>query len=870
MKNKIIALTLTFVLTFSVVSTPVYADVIGYVTTAGKAVNITQQAIQALGIDKMGEVGQGFSTFIKYLGKGIGTTNTILKFLGFGDGGEKHPTTTELMYAEIQEMHQEIQHIDSVVEKMSDELSDFKSEEEFRDIVNDVNRLNSEWNSFEQKNIQDGMQKRLKEYDWLIRDGVEIWCKNKTSDARIIEDIDNRELALMYEDNGDLVYTRENGIPSEKSGYKSIVLKSKCFPEKYTSWTMDAYNDVLGKSIRDNVSNALKNGNVDEYITVHNYPIFTSAGWNNASDTEKEEALNQLCIDANNVLLFRISVGMINQNSDFVRDTIDTFNNYCTNLIGKRNTGFDAFIQALYLTNGFEGELKDSYNTFCNEMVVMTGEFATFALDVIGKSDKATKRETDPGSDANIAAQNWLNVADVLKGAIDNGLTGNDDYCYQTGNRVDIIPLTFTFGIKCSYKGDYNVTKTEVTEVAAIPQCNDEFHHNTLWDIGFKYNGDVMSNTIPSNKAQALNYLYLSKNGTGKANFREYLEDNCSKTFYHNYDCVTSQYLAGVDPNAADLTSADNNLLVSSVNDDYDIGVPINNPKYGDINQKLVQTKKKVYGKVIDISTGKINNNAVIGAIVFGKTPDHMGFYMKKYLDTAPSGYVSSYSDCNFDTGGKYFTARNRSRQYFTLVYHDESRKEPTSRNLASVTTQEVDPENINISELGQDYDPIDSLEFTLATRGMRDIARDEIEKAAGKKSKRSDDVKKLVKKAYKKIDYVPTSAEVQAFRIQYSYLIKETKKINKIRITKKSVVSTKSGKLKLKKAKYDGKYIKKYDIYRSTKKSKGFKKIASITKNSGKSFTFKDKKKRRYGRTYYYKVKGVVKLNDGTSVHTR
>jgi fibronectin type 3 domain-containing protein len=54
------------------------------------------------------------------------------------------------------------------------------------------------------------------------------------------------------------------------------------------------------------------------------------------------------------------------------------------------------------------------------------------------------------------------------------------------------------------------------------------------------------------------------------------------------------------------------------------------------------------------------------------------------------------------------------------------------------------------------------------------------------------------------------------------------------------------------------------YQIYRSTKKSSGYKKIATTTKRK-----YKDTRSLKSGKKYYYKVRGYRKVN-GKTVYTR
>lgn len=92
-----------------------------------------------------------------------------------------------------------------------------------------------------------------------------------------------------------------------------------------------------------------------------------------------------------------------------------------------------------------------------------------------------------------------------------------------------------------------------------------------------------------------------------------------------------------------------------------------------------------------------------------------------------------------------------------------------------------------------------------------------------------------------------------------------DTSKIGlKISIGKTKLKSAKkSGKKKIKLKWSKVKNATGYAIYRSTKKTKGYKKIKTIKGN--KKFTYTDGKKLKRGKTYYYKIKVCRKVAGGT-----
>ena len=105
---------------------------------------------------------------------------------------------------------------------------------------------------------------------------------------------------------------------------------------------------------------------------------------------------------------------------------------------------------------------------------------------------------------------------------------------------------------------------------------------------------------------------------------------------------------------------------------------------------------------------------------------------------------------------------------------------------------------------------------------------------------------------ANSKGDYFCPSGMVYNFSVNYNgyskLIVKQTEKITKVKAVKKKTT------INCKKINY----ASGYEVYRSTKAKKGFKKIGTTT---AKSTTFVDKKAKA-NKVYYYKVRAFVKVN--------
>ena len=106
------------------------------------------------------------------------------------------------------------------------------------------------------------------------------------------------------------------------------------------------------------------------------------------------------------MLNYRNSVIVVNTDTSFVRNAISCFDNYCTNLTGTQKYGLDALLQSIHLSHGFEGQARQNLENVLGGLTVRTSEYATFALDLIGKADSITKDPENPQSQVNTTVNN--------------------------------------------------------------------------------------------------------------------------------------------------------------------------------------------------------------------------------------------------------------------------------------------------------------------------------------------------------------------------------------------------------------------------------------------------------------------------------
>lgn len=86
-------------------------------------------------------MGAAFSSFTSYLSKGLGYTNTILKFFGLGKKKIVSPTLEELIYREVVSMHNELNEMSQKLDMLTNDFANFEAEVEFKNLMQESDKL---------------------------------------------------------------------------------------------------------------------------------------------------------------------------------------------------------------------------------------------------------------------------------------------------------------------------------------------------------------------------------------------------------------------------------------------------------------------------------------------------------------------------------------------------------------------------------------------------------------------------------------------------------------------------------------------------------------------------------------------------------
>lgn len=716
-----------------------------------QAVDTTDDVVASSGIDNVGGFLQGMANFSSSVYYVLSAANIVMDWLGYGSSSSTQSLCMQ-MYRELTAIHEELDMLNTKINNITNNLSKFWADTKFDSRLDKASEYKNRWNSFEEKYLQNGLDNLLDEYNWKLRSGFEKWATDKNGNSRNANGIDNESIYILY--NTDYVTGKETILYSKDNYNDADLLKNadrvqdernrdrmsgrdpqevlerektdpyftyiripkELVPKAYSDWDINTYKDRFKSGLATNIVEDLKNPAYLQKFNDSNSYVLDYQEWPNFSDEKKQQVLDKVTEDAFSVLTYRI--GAIEINSDggtFARNVISGFNNYCTNLTGKTEQGLDALLQSIYLINSFEGEAKDDINSYCGLMALKTAQYATFAIDVIDKSNMTIKDESDESSDLMKVANNWVKSISVIDAAHKNGIKGYDDFCYVTNSRISVLPVDMY--MRFSYKTDSSGNKNnggyrmEISEVTpqisyildGVSHYDDEkgWWQETLIPqyIG-KYEKDIYSNMIAQQPCMLIDLYYLSK-GQGEG-FTSYLKKYCKCADGSNTDLskIEGSLMTSCSNAPQDVLSVDNDLTMHETWYHYGSnGWPEvsgnRNEKWGNINNSSYNFNKKMTAEFLDVNTGEPKTDQTVVAYCKSNKNDNSNF-----LRMATYGR-SCYEKLNFPEKGRNTCIGLGTRNY-VLVKEDIPSNNLLKANNLSYRTSTL-----------TSYNPFDSLNET-------------------------------------------------------------------------------------------------------------------------------------------------------------
>ena len=336
---------------------------------------------------------------------------------------------------------------------------------------------------------------------------------------------------------------------------------------------------------------------------------------NEYNTSSKQAMLENYADNVLNTVIYKIACDVMTANNSWVAQVISTYSQYCNNLL-QRDSGINAFLNYIFLTHAFEGEVSGDIINFLEGMIAQAGFYGSFVLTCAGQDNLQTTAAKEQ------LQEYFSNTVENLDAKKNEAVTGHDNYCYVTGTILSADSINISSKMYVHRANNNAYTGCDVSS----------------WEV-----------TVPS----IVNSVYLpiiyrqyTKFPNGTNSFGEYLHkygvqvDNSNKTYLTQYSGVqTFAFSEGISMLSYRFI-ADGSYFSPSTWYRIDVGTG------SKVEQKYYEAHDKVMGDLFDSSNGSQSINTMIaGRAFYGEShnawtyDEAYGFSSEGVTRDTPAGY---------------------------------------------------------------------------------------------------------------------------------------------------------------------------------------------------------------------------------------
>ncbi|MBQ9015586.1 MAG: fibronectin type III domain-containing protein [Firmicutes bacterium] len=391
----------------------------------------------------------------------------------------KDPTQVALgeILQTVKDIQTQLNEMDQKLDDINKQLVSIAVRQEEKDRNNKATTMLKYWRDFNTQ-YSEPLDNKINEYKGKINEGIRAWWKESSHDG----------VRLLYTDGGVkkdtiidgyiLTYSRNaynDGFPDVSdngdvvSRVFSIGVPGEWIPDTANmTFNINSYQEDFEAKMTENFIQAADQKKLDART------IWWMV-WEGASQEYKTRLAKKYAHEIMNTLLYHIACDTMSDNDAWVISVTNAYENYCKNIL-EQDSGVNAMLNAMYLTHGFEGEIKQDITDFCDKMAVKAGVYGEFALTCAGQDSlqSITNRQE-------IQAL-FADTVTSLYDKKDKALTGHDNYCYVTGTLVEHAKIyaesSLTMKNKSGGYRGYEKTDWKIT----VPNILDNVYTQVLFN----------------------------------------------------------------------------------------------------------------------------------------------------------------------------------------------------------------------------------------------------------------------------------------------------------------------------------------------------------------------------------------------------
>lgn len=401
--------------------------------------------------------------------EGAGGVIGILQMAGI----IKDPTEEMLaeILTEVKNIQEKLEAMDKKLDDLNTQLIGVAASIEEKDRSNKAASMLKNWDDFN-RDYCETLDTYIEEYQAKVVVGIQDWWKNEEKDGvRVIYHmIDNApQLTYSSSDYSAVLETADNGESIDQDC--SFKVPAEYIPDTIALGTFDVnkYQSLFTGAMAAKFIEAANGEKLDANENFY-------AAWKELDDTAKTEKANAYAADILNSQIYVTACNVMSASHEWVTDVRAAYRNYNNHILSK-NSGINAELNAMYLTHGFEGEIRSDIEEFCDAMIVKAGVYGQFALTCMGQDKLMTIQNRQE------VRTMFLNTVNKLSEKKKLAVTGFDNFCYITGTRVDFDTVELSSKMSVTTFGSSTLTGFTKTDWdVTIPNYLNNIYSQVLYD----------------------------------------------------------------------------------------------------------------------------------------------------------------------------------------------------------------------------------------------------------------------------------------------------------------------------------------------------------------------------------------------------
>lgn len=444
---------------------------------------------------KMSEIGEMLTRFGGVASMASGVIS-ILQFAGV----IRDPAMVALgqILDGMKNMQDQLKLMDQKLDGIANDLITIQANQEIKDRAANARTLLVSWRTFNTQ-YQEPLDDQIDEYEAMINQGIKDWWGQKNHGSlRVL--YTRKPLAGKGPDltfskaayGKDFPKSSDNGEPVDSN--LSFGLPAAYLPVTTAlgEFDVNTYRDVFETSMAEGFMKAAAARKLDAG------KAFYDAWAALPDDAARKEKARQYAVDILNTQIYHVSCDVMSSNDGWVTKVTSNYKKYCNN-VKMADSGVDAMLNSMILTHGFQGEIRDRLEEFCDAMIAEAGLYGQFAMSCADQDNMQTtaKRQELQGYYADTI--NYLSEKKektILKDKKGNYI---DNYCYPVGAAVDFYQSGVTATSRAQYTmwtnwtGDYggfrNYSCTDWKRTDSEPMVNSPlaaviYYYYQRWNMG--------------------------------------------------------------------------------------------------------------------------------------------------------------------------------------------------------------------------------------------------------------------------------------------------------------------------------------------------------------------------------------------------